>query len=83
MVMLMKTNKRSQKVFALSFILCIASFLLTVLTAFDYGIKQNKKIREAKNDAKQEAVRAATEIEDQLRKLKDTGLLPMICLQEG
>ena len=64
--------KESQKVFRISFVLCISSFLLVIFTGYSYWRERHKILTEAKNNAKQEAVTAAKQIDAQLVKLKDS-----------
>ncbi len=64
--------KQSQKVFRVSLFLCISSFLLVIFTGFSYWRERHHILTEAKNNAKQEAVKAAKEIDNYLVKLKNS-----------
>ncbi|MDJ0509202.1 MAG: cache domain-containing protein [Crocosphaera sp.] len=64
--------KQSQKVFRVSLFLCISSFLLVIFTGYSYWREKNHILTEAKNNAKQEAVETAKQIDDHLVKLKDS-----------
>ncbi|MDJ0846436.1 cache domain-containing protein [Crocosphaera sp.] len=62
---------QSQKVFRLSLFLCVSSFFLVIFTGYSYWREKNYILTEAKNNAKQEAVQAAKQIDSHLVKLKD------------
>ncbi|MGK7954953.1 MAG: hypothetical protein AB4063_06795 [Crocosphaera sp.] len=64
--------KQSQKVFRLSLFLCLSSFLLVVFTGYSYWRERHDILTDAKNKAKQEAVKAAKDIDAHLVKLKDS-----------
>lgn len=63
--------EQSQKVFRLSLFLCVSSFLLVIFTSYSYLRQKHHILTEAKNNAKQEAIKAAKQIDGHLVKLKD------------
>ncbi|REJ46899.1 MAG: hypothetical protein DWQ53_10130 [Microcystis flos-aquae DF17] len=67
-----QTNPWQQRIFRLSLTLCVISFLLATFTIYAYWREKNQTRETAKNNARQEAVRAAKEIDNQLRKLQDS-----------
>ncbi|MEQ9357435.1 cache domain-containing protein [Coleofasciculus chthonoplastes] len=68
----MKTKNWQKLIFCLSLTLCVTSFLVTFLLAFSYWQEKRQTIQKAKQNAKQEAVRAAQKIDAELRQLKDS-----------
>ncbi|MBC1195735.1 hypothetical protein H0901_10795 [Microcystis aeruginosa BLCCF158] len=67
-----QTNPWQQRIFRLSLSLCVISFLLATFTIYAYWREKNQTRETAKNNARQEAIRAAKEIDNQLRKLQDS-----------
>ncbi|MCH2247917.1 MAG: cache domain-containing protein [Crocosphaera sp.] len=64
--------QQSSKILRISLFLCLASFLLVIFTAYSYWKEQNRIFTEAKNNAKQEVIKAVNEIEGHLSKLQDS-----------
>ena len=67
-----QTNPWQKRIFRLSLTLCVISFLSATFTIYAYWREKNQTRETAKNNARQEAVRAAKEIDNQLRKLQDS-----------
>ena len=67
-----QTNPWQQRIFRLSLSLCVISFLSATFTIYAYWREKNQTRETAKNNARQEAIRAAKEIDNQLRKLQDS-----------
>lgn len=67
-----QTNPWQKRIFRLSLSLCVISFLLATFTIYAYWREKNQTRETAKNNARQEAIRAAKEIDAQLRKRRDT-----------
>ncbi len=65
-----QTNPWQKRIFRISLTLCVTSFLLATFTIYSYWREKNQTIEKAKNQARQEAIRAAKEIDTQLRKLQ-------------
>ena len=63
----MKINKWQQLVFRASLGLCITSFVLLIVSIFAYWQSQRQNIESAKLQTRRETVRAALEIERELR----------------
>lgn len=61
-------------VFRLSLSLCALSFIFVAAMVYSYFNEKHQKTREAKNGAREEAVRAASEIDAELQKLSRTAL---------
>lgn len=66
--------KRYQFIYRVSFFLCIASFLLTVVGIILYQQDQTRRVREAKQNTKREAISAALEIDRELREYQQPAL---------
>ena len=64
--------QQSSKILRISLFLCLASFLLVIFTAYSYWKERNRILTEAKNNAKQEVIKAVNEIEGHLSKLQDS-----------
>lgn len=67
-----QTNPWQQRIFRLSLTLCVISFLLATFTIYAYWREKNQTRETAKNNARQEAIRAAKKIDTQLRQLQDS-----------
>ena len=64
--------QQSSKILRISLFLCLASFLLVIFTAYSYWKERNRILTEAKNNAKQEVIKAVNEIDGRLSKLQDS-----------
>ena len=59
-----QTNPWQQRIFRLSLSLCVISFLSATFTIYAYWWEKNQTRETAKNNARQEAIRAAKEIDN-------------------
>ena len=64
----MATNRWQKLIFRLSLTLCLASFLLVVLTVYSYWQEKHQTVEKARDDAKRTAQNAAQEIDKKLSK---------------
>ncbi len=66
------TSASARLILRLSLGLCVASFVLVVVLFFFYWQERQQRLLQAKNQAQQEAVRAADSIEQKARQLMDS-----------
>ncbi len=77
------TSASARLILRLSLGLCVASFVLVVVLFFSYWQERQQRLLQAKNQAQQEAVRAADSIEQKARQLMDSAQAIADDLTEG
>ncbi len=77
------TSGSARLIFRLSLGLCVASFVLVAILFFSYLQERQQRLLQAKNQAKQEAVRTAEGIEQKARQLMDRAQALADDLTEG